>query len=273
MKARLSIMFILAIGIALFLTWAVTDQKAEAKAAAHSSYHIVSGNMELDSRQSSSLGYTAPITFTPAFTTFLPVVVRHWPPIPDTPVLNAINNPNGAGVYSVIWNTAYLANTYILQEDTNAAFTNPTTQYSGTGIFWSATGKSTGTYYYRVKATNSWGDSGWSNVQSVTVISYDGTWHGKTSQGKDIWFGVRDNDVGSLNVYYAINGCQITADWFWDDLVPIVGNKFTKTMFGVGYSTVVQGTFTSETKASGTLQATEVSCGGSINIIWSATKQ
>lgn len=273
MKARLSIMFILAIGIALFLTWAVAGQKAEAKAAAQSSSHIVSANMELDSRQNSSLGYAAPITFTPAFTTFLPVVVRRWPPIPDTPVLNAISNSNGAGDYSVIWNAAYLADTYTLQEDTNAAFTNPTTQYSGTVTSWSASGKSTGTYYYRVKTTNSWGDSGWSNIQSVTVLSYDGTWHGTTSQGEDIWFGVRSNAVGSLEAYYVINSCSIYEKWWWDELVPIFESKFTKTHSGMRYSSVVQGTFTSDTTASGTIDATDTSCGGSIHATWDATKQ
>jgi hypothetical protein len=203
---------------------------------------------------------------------FLPVIMNRWPPIPDTPVLNPISNPNGGGDYSVTWSAANRANTYTLQETTTPAFTNPTVQYSGTETSWGGTSKSTGTYYYRVKATNSWGDSAWSNIVSVNVEVYDGTWHGTTSQGKDIWFGVRGNAVGSLNVYYVINGCQITADWYWTDLVPIVGNKFTKTMSGAGYSIVVQGTFTSDTNASGTIQATEVSCGGSINITWSATK-
>ncbi len=100
---------------------------------------------------------------------FLPVIMNRWPPVPDTPVLNPISNPNGGGDYSVTWNTAYRANTYTLQEDDNTAFSSPTAQYSGAGISWSASSKTAGTYYYRVKASNSWGDSGWSNVQSATV--------------------------------------------------------------------------------------------------------
>jgi hypothetical protein len=37
-------------------------------------------------------------------------------------------------------------------------------------LSWGANDKAPGTYYYRVKATNSWGNSGWSNVESVSVV-------------------------------------------------------------------------------------------------------
>jgi len=84
-------------------------------------------------------------------------------------VLNPINNPNGSSGYTVSWQAAYLASTYILQEATNANFTGAVTRYSGTGTSWTASGTAPGTYYYRVKATNSWGDSGWSNTQQTTV--------------------------------------------------------------------------------------------------------
>jgi uncharacterized repeat protein (TIGR01451 family) len=123
---------------------------------------------------------------------YLPLVVKRWPPIPDTPVLNAISNPDGDGSYSVSWNAAYLADTYTLQEDDNAAFTSPATAYTGSGTGWSASGKATGTYYYRVKATNSWGDSGWSNVQSVTV----------TPPQTDLYV---QNDLGTT-LHLTING-------------------------------------------------------------------
>ena len=59
------------------------------------------------------------------------------------------------------WNAADLADTYTLQEDDNAAFSSPTTVYGpGTGLSWSASSRTSGTYYYRVKATNTYGDSG-----------------------------------------------------------------------------------------------------------------
>ncbi|HKZ83253.1 MAG TPA: DNRLRE domain-containing protein [Anaerolineae bacterium] len=101
---------------------------------------------------------------------YLPLVPKRWPPIPDVPVLNPISNPDGDGNYTVSWNAAYLADTYTLQEDDNAAFSSPTTPYTGPGTSWPASGKPAGTYYYRVKATNVYGDSGWSNAQSVSVF-------------------------------------------------------------------------------------------------------
>ena len=88
---------------------------------------------------------------------------------PDTPVLNAISNPDGDGNYTVSWSAASRAETYTLQEDDNSGFTTPATPYSGTGTFWNASGKAPGTYYYRVRANNPYGNSNWSNVQSVTA--------------------------------------------------------------------------------------------------------
>jgi hypothetical protein len=93
----------------------------------------------------------------------------HWPPIPDPPVLNAISNPDGDGDYSVTWNAADRADTYNLQEDVSPAFSNPSTPFTGPGTSWIAGGKPVGLYYYRVKATNSWGDSAWSTAQSEDV--------------------------------------------------------------------------------------------------------
>jgi len=101
---------------------------------------------------------------------YMPLTFKRWPPIPDTPTLNAISNPDGDGNYTVGWNTAYLADTYTLEEDDNSAFSSPTIRYTGTGTSWNASSQAPGTYYYRVKASNSWGDSGWSSVQSVPVV-------------------------------------------------------------------------------------------------------
>lgn len=118
---------------------------------------------------------------------------------PDAPGLPPIDNADGNGDYTVAWSAVSLAaqpvtqtsqplsvtdvytiylplvmngyssTTYTLQEDDNAGFATPTTVYSGSGTFWNATGKSAGTYYYRVMTSNSDGDSIWSNIESVTV--------------------------------------------------------------------------------------------------------
>ena len=102
-------------------------------------------------------------------TIYLPVITKLWPPVPDIPVLHSTSNPDGDGNYTVSWSTAARATSYTLEEDDDSTFPSPATRYSGSGTSWAASGKGTGTYYYRVRASNSWGDSGWSNVQSVSV--------------------------------------------------------------------------------------------------------
>jgi hypothetical protein len=95
---------------------------------------------------------------------------------PSRPTLNPISNADGDGSYAVSWNAVAQAQTYTLQEDNNASFSSPTTRYTGSGTSWNASGKAPGTYYYRVKASNGYGDSGWSNVESTTVVARAHVW-------------------------------------------------------------------------------------------------
>jgi Tol biopolymer transport system component len=76
MKTRLSIILTLVIGTVMFLTWTMAGQKAEAKAVVQSTSHVVSTNVELDSRQTLGLSYTVGITFTPVSTIYLPLTQR-----------------------------------------------------------------------------------------------------------------------------------------------------------------------------------------------------
>jgi hypothetical protein len=132
---------------------------------------------------------------------------------PPVPVLSPINNSDGDGNYTVSWAkgtastmesiqvsaagyTIYLplvvknydGTVYTLQEDDNAGFTSPTVVYAGTNTSWTATGKAPGTYFYRVMSTNSEGDSGWSNIESVTVGgSASGIVNGNFESGTTGW--------------------------------------------------------------------------------------
>jgi hypothetical protein len=99
---------------------------------------------------------------------YLPLVLGYPPPA--SPVLNEIVPPNAEPSYVVGWSAADRATSYSLQQDSDSRFLAPAEVYAGTGT--SATIKSQGiqTYYYRVKALNLFGESGWSNSQSVPVF-------------------------------------------------------------------------------------------------------
>jgi uncharacterized repeat protein (TIGR01451 family) len=144
---------------------------------------------------------------------FLPIVTKRWPPIPYVPTLDAISNPDGDGSYTVSWSTDDLADTYILEEDDNAAFSSPTTAYSGSSTSTSISGKSAGTYYYRVKGRNSYGDGGWSGTQSVRVLppsTFDAT------EDAAVYQGVSNTNFGSyadMWVGYGKSGCGTSGDY------------------------------------------------------------
>ena len=94
---------------------------------------------------------------------------RRWLPPPAVPELNPIANAAGDAIYTVSWKPAARATSYTLEEDDNVNFTSPTTLYAGTGASWNATCSPAGTHYYRVRANNGIGSSGWSNIQSTVV--------------------------------------------------------------------------------------------------------
>jgi hypothetical protein len=114
---------------------------------------------------------TATDTTVVAHTVYLPLTMKRWPPVPSASHLSPIDNADQDNSYTVSWQQANLATTYVLQEATNASFSDARVVYQGYALSWSAPspGKTPSTYYYRVKARNSWADSPWSNVQAVEV--------------------------------------------------------------------------------------------------------
>jgi hypothetical protein len=89
--------------------------------------------------------------------------------LPDAPVLAAIENADEDGIYTVAWDAAARAASYLLEESTDAAFGTRHVVYQGTGRSWSAANRLYGTCYYRVNALGPTGQSVWSNVQAVKV--------------------------------------------------------------------------------------------------------
>jgi uncharacterized repeat protein (TIGR01451 family) len=100
---------------------------------------------------------------------YLPLILRRYPPIPDAPVLGAITAPGASPSYTVSWSTAYLADSYVLEQATGAAFSDATQVYTGPATSTVIPSQGIATYHFRVKAHNAWGGSPWSNVQAVDV--------------------------------------------------------------------------------------------------------
>jgi hypothetical protein len=104
-----------------------------------------------------------------AFLVYLPSIVRTWPPLPGVPTLYAIDNPQGLRTYTVGWSLANRAESYVLEEASDPAFTDSHQIYVGTSTSHTVSGQMTGRYYYRVKGRNAWGDSAWSPRRSADV--------------------------------------------------------------------------------------------------------
>ncbi|MBN2003811.1 MAG: DNRLRE domain-containing protein, partial [Anaerolineae bacterium] len=100
---------------------------------------------------------------------YLPLVLRTWPQLPETPTLQAIVNDDGDGTYRVEWIAANHAISHELQEAADAAFSAPAPVYNGAAMFWDASEKPVGVYYYRVRGWNEYGSGPWSDVRSVPV--------------------------------------------------------------------------------------------------------
>ena len=91
---------------------------------------------------------------------------------PSTPTLYDPGTTDTDGKYSVSWSAVSGATSYTLEEDTSSSFSSPTVIHSESGTSKYITDRSNGTsYYYRVKACNACGCSGWSNVENIKVNS------------------------------------------------------------------------------------------------------
>ena len=88
----------------------------------------------------------------------------------EAPVLFPISNPDGDGEYLVDWSDVTGATSYQLEEAQDLEFTSSTVIYDGAGGEFLVSGRTTGLWYYRVRASDAGGYSPWSNVESVGVI-------------------------------------------------------------------------------------------------------
>ena len=197
---------------------------------------------------------------TPPHRLYLPALLNNTGPPVIAPVLNPINNPTGDYDYTVNWGTVERATEYVLEEDDNINFSSPAVVYQGALTSKNISGKDLGTYYYRVKASNIYGESGWSNIQSTTVTVEKppcpsaGSWSGTTSQGYAISFSVVQSpscQVQSLSIKYYVTctmGSYFTATTSFYSSQTITNDYFDT----FGSTPRVKGDFSSTTSASGT---------------------
>lgn len=189
---------------------------------------------------------------------FLPLVLRDFG-LPGTPVLSSISNPGGSYAYTVGWSAVGGTSNYVLEEADDGGFSNPRIVYTGPNTSKPMFMTSLGTYYYRVRAANQVGTSGWSNIESVVVTvepplcPQPGTWSGTTSQSLTINFDISsaaDCQIQNLHInFYCVHsgGLYVTGETF-----PLI--DVTNYHFEASGSTVdLTGDFGSITSGSGTL--------------------
>ncbi|GAG16249.1 unnamed protein product, partial [marine sediment metagenome] len=199
---------------------------------------------------------------------YLPLVMNNFPFTPAAPVLDAIGNEDGDGNYTVSWSSSEGADTYTLQEDVSADFSNPTTAYAGANTSTAISGRDLGTYYYRVQASNAYANSDWSNVESTEVTAepaacpQSGPWLGPTSQedGSEISFVVEDSPqcqiaLDTLSIEFR-DSCGTERSMSLNGSPLITSNHFSFN----GDTTTVIGDFSSPYTASGTFSYSDGGC-------------
>lgn len=102
-----------------------------------------------------------------------------------------------------------------------------------------------------------------------------GTWRGQSQQGRTISFAVSGGEVTSVEVGFLVNGtaCTIEGEIGGPFSAAIDDGEFTVRITGIDPSVTLNGTFTSSSRATGTVQFSTSQCGGTASSGWTATKQ
>jgi hypothetical protein len=118
------------------------------------------------------------------------------------------------------------------------------------------------------------------NCETGFEFEVDGPWTGTTSQARDITFDVADHALTEMQITYewtGSGGCALetTVTIVFEDPEPIEDNSFA---FGARFfesEVFVEGTFDSETSATGTFSASDSggTCPGSASGTWSVARE
>jgi Zn-dependent metalloprotease len=90
---------------------------------------------------------------------------------PQTPASISYPSSDDDGSFPITWSPVTGATTYTLERATNSSFNNATTVYGGANTSWNESALGDGTYYYRVSAANSCGNSDWRDGSAIVVSS------------------------------------------------------------------------------------------------------
>jgi hypothetical protein len=150
----------------------------------HPQAHITAGsNDSMASGLTESQSRAEAISETATKRLYQPVSNRNYPPGPDSPVMDGIDNADRTDSYTVSWQPSNRALYYVLEEDDNPQFSSPTTAYDGTNRSVSRSNMPAGTYYYRVRSVNLCCISAWSAPQNVYVPVPWGIWEIENDTG------------------------------------------------------------------------------------------
>ncbi len=145
---------------------------------------------------------------------YMPLIMRRWPPVPYAPTLSA-SAPDANGNFTISWeygsHPGAPVTSYTWQESQSADFSGATSQST------TATSvnlhKAPGTYYYRVRGVNSWGNGEWSNVVSVVVVSQNRVYEFSTAGDTEGW-GVKRDDRkdGEDPAWYRVKVLNVSSE-------------------------------------------------------------
>ena len=95
--------------------------------------------------------------------------LRKWSLVPWTPFLYNPKILDNYGSFQLFWSNCFFANESLLQEANDDYFNSPYNIYKVKDFKHILRNKENGTYYYRVKLKNEYGESAWSNIVGITI--------------------------------------------------------------------------------------------------------
>jgi uncharacterized repeat protein (TIGR01451 family) len=139
---------------------------------------------------------------------YVPMALGYSLPLPATPLLNDIQPPAANPLYGVAWNAVEGATSYVLQQDSDPTFPAPAEVYVGAATSIEIRSQGIQTHYYRVRAVNLFGESGWSNTETVAVF-----WE---REPNDPWSTNANGPLLSGQFHFGYQNDQ--KDFFWFDV-------------------------------------------------------